>query len=58
MIVNFTVPAELAAAYANGNGTSAEPKGTTGFDLYYDMVFNGGSQSGLYYSVEDNFVVE
>ena len=57
-VVTFTVPADLAAAYVNGNGTSAEPKGATGFDLYYDMEFNGGAQSGLYYSVEDNFVVE
>ncbi len=57
-LVTFTVPAELAATYANGNGTSAEPKGATGFDLYYDMVFDGSAQSGLYYSVDDAFVVE
>ena len=57
-VITFTVPAELAAAYANGSGTSAEPKGDTGFDLYYDMVFDGSAQSGLYYSVNDNFVIE
>ena len=56
--VTFTVPAELAATYVNGSGTSAEPKGDTGFDLYYNMVFDGSAQSGLYYSVNDNFVVE
>ncbi len=56
--VTFTVPAELAADYATGSGTSAEPTGYTGFDLYYDMVFDGTAQSGLYYSVNDYFTVE
>lgn len=57
-VVTFTVPADLAATYATGNGTSAEPTGYTGFDLYYDMVFDGSVSSGLYYSVEDAFSVE
>ena len=55
--VTFTVPAELAADYANGSGTSAEPQGQTGFDLYYDLDL-GGNASSSYYSVNDNFVVE
>lgn len=58
IVVTFTVPAELAADYATGSGTSAEPQGSTGFDIYYDKVFNGTESKGLYYSVEDNFVVE
>ncbi len=56
--VTFTVPADLAADYATGSGTSAEPIGYTGFDLYYDQVFDGDASDGLYYSVYDNFVVE
>ena len=56
--VTFTVPADLAADYATGSGTSAEPIGYTGFDLYYDQVFDGDASTGLYYSVYDNFVVE
>jgi hypothetical protein len=56
--VTFTVPAELAAQYATGNETSAEPTGYTGFDLYYDMEFDGNLQSGLYYSVNDYFTIE
>ena len=56
--VTFTVPADLAADYATGSGTSAEPIGYTGFDLYYDQVFDGDASNGLYYSVYDNFVVE
>ena len=58
MLVSFYVPAELAAAYATGNGTSAEPSGYTGFDLYYDMEFDGDVTSGLYESVTDRFEVE
>ena len=57
-VITFTVPAELAADYATGSGTSEAPMGATGFDLYYSMVFNGSAQDGLYYSVNDNFVVE
>lgn len=53
----FTVPAELAADYATGSGTSANPSGYTGFDFYYTMNFDG-SVSSTYYSVEDAFVVE
>ena len=56
--VTFTVPAELAEAYVDGNGTSAEPEGYTGFDLYYSFTLDGADNSGLYYSVEDYFVVE
>ena len=55
--VTFTVPAELAADYATGSGTSAEPTGYTGFDLYYDLDFDG-SVSSAYESVEDSFEVE
>ena len=58
LIVSFNVPAELAAAYATGNGTSAEPTGYTGFDLYYDMEFDGDVTTGLYESVTDAFEVE
>ncbi|MBR6300706.1 MAG: hypothetical protein IKR36_07380 [Clostridia bacterium] len=57
-VITFTVPAELAADYATGSGTSAEPKGDTGFDLYFDLEFNGAASTGLYYSVNDSFVVE
>lgn len=55
--VIFTVPADLAADYATGSGTSAEPTGYTGFDLYYDMDVAGNASSS-YYSVEDSFVIE
>ena len=56
--ITFTVPAELAADYAIGSGTSAEPTGYTGFDLYYDMEFDGTPSAGLYYSAYDYFTVE
>ena len=55
--VVFTVPAELAEEYATGSGTSAEPKGETGFDLYYSYTFQGAANNGLYYSVDDVFEV-
>ncbi len=57
-VVTFTVPAELAADYATGSGTSAEPSGLTGFDMYYDMEFDGALSAGLYESVQDMFEVE
>ena len=58
-VVTFTVPAEIAADYATGSGTSPDPKGLTGFDFYYSQVFDGTPGAGLYYSVqEDYFVVE
>ena len=58
VVVTFTVPAELAADYATGSGTSENPSGLTGFDFYYDQVFDGAESSGLYYSVqEDHFEV-
>ena len=57
LYVTFTVPAELAEDYATGSGTSAEPAGDTGFDLYYNLTFNGSTSNGLYYSVNDNFEV-
>ncbi|MCR4576778.1 MAG: hypothetical protein K5784_02590 [Clostridiales bacterium] len=57
LVVTFTVPAELAADYATGSGTSAEPAGDTGFDIYYDLEFNGSVSAGQYYSVTDNFEV-
>ena len=56
--VAFTVPAEMAADYATGSGTSPNPVGMTGFTLLYDMTFDGSSSSGLYYSVTDLFSVE
>ncbi len=56
-VITFTVPAELAEVYATGNGTSAAPAGSTGFDFYYDQVFDGTTTSGLYYSVNDAFEV-
>ena len=57
-VITFTVPADLAADYATGSGTNAEPTGYTGFDLYYDMEFDGALSSGQYYSVTDNFTIE
>ena len=56
--VTFTVPAELAADYATGSGTSEEPTGYTGFDLYYSLDFDGSFTGGLYESVDDYFEVE
>ena len=56
--VTFTVPAELAEDYATGSGTSEEPAGATGFDLYYSMEMDGNVSAGLYYSVDDVFEVE
>ena len=58
LIVTFTVPAEIAEDYATGSGTSEEPKGETGFDIYYDTELDGNVSSGLYYSVDDVFEVE
>lgn len=55
--VTFTVPAELAADYATGSGTSEDPAGDTGFDIYYDMVLGGNTSTDNYYSVYDNFEV-
>ena len=54
--ITFTVPAELAEDYATGSGTSEEPEGYTGFDLYYDLDFNG-TVSSTYESVTDYFEV-
>ena len=56
--VTFTVPADLAADYATGSGTSENPQGATGFDFYYDYVLDGSEYLGNYYSAEDHFVVE
>lgn len=55
--VTFTVPAELAADYATGSGTSENPTGVTGFDLYYSYVFDGAENAGQTYSVDDTFVI-
>jgi hypothetical protein len=60
-VVTFTVPAELAADYATGSGTSENPQGATGFDFYYILDLDGnvsGADGSVYYSVNDNFVVE
>ena len=56
--VTFTVPAELAADYATGSGTSETPTGATGFDFYFDYTFDGTEATGNYHSVEDVFAVE
>lgn len=56
--VTFTVPAELAADYATGSGTSENPTGVTGFDLYYAYEFNGSTVGDQTYSVDDAFVIE
>lgn len=56
--VTFTVPADLAADYATGSGTSENPQGATGFDFYYDYTLDGTENTGNYYSVEDVFEVE
>lgn len=53
--VVFTVPADVAADYATGSGTSATPKGLTGFDFFYDMSFNGEEESGISYSVQEDY---
>ena len=55
--VTFTVPADLAADYATGSGTSATPSGATGFDFYYTITLDGNASS-TWYSVDDKFVVE
>ena len=55
-VVTFTVPAEVAADYAIGSGTSPTPMGITGFTLLYDMAFDGNVSSGLNYSATDIFV--
>ena len=56
--ITFTVPAELAADYATGSGTSENPAGATGFDFYYDYVLDGKEALGNIHSVDDVFVVE
>ena len=56
--ITFTVPADVAADYATGSGTSENPTGVTGFDFYYDYTLDGKETAGNYYSVEDTFVVE
>lgn len=56
-LVTFTVPADLAADYAIGSGTSEAKSGATGFDLYYSATV-AGNTSEAYYSVDDKFVVE
>ena len=55
--VTFTVPAELAEDYATGSGTSEEPAGATGFDLYYSFDLDGNTTAGQSYSVDDVFEV-
>ena len=56
--ITFTVPADIAADYATGSGTSENPAGVTGFDFYYDYTLDGKASEGNYYSVDDMFVVE
>ena len=57
VVATFTVPADLAADYATGSGTSETPTGYTGFDLYYSFEL-AGSASSATESVEDTFVIE
>ena len=57
VVVSFTVPAEVAADYATGSGTSETPTGYTGFDLYYSFDLAGNVSTGVE-SVEDAFVIE
>ena len=56
-VVTFTVPANLAADYATGSGTSAEPSGFTGFDIYYSYTVDGVAGSN-FYGTQDSFVIE
>lgn len=49
-VVTYTVTAELATAYSHGVENAL-----TGFDIYYDMVFDGDASEGNYYSIEANF---
>ncbi len=56
--VTFTVPAELAEDYATGSGKSEEPKGITGFDLYYDLTIDGNVSTDLIYGADDVFEVK
>lgn len=59
-VVTFVVPADVVAEFVNGHGTSENPEGYTGFDLYYALTFNGettGLDGSVYYSVEDYFNV-
>ena len=57
LTVTFTVPAELVADYIDGSGTSEDPEGYTGFDLYYTIELDGDASS-TYYSAYDYFDVE
>ena len=58
VVITFTVPAAIASDYATGSGTSPNPLGLTSFTMLYDMVFDGNTSSGLYYSVNDMFAAE
>ena len=55
--VTFTVPAALVADYIDGSGTSEDPEGLTGFDLYYTITIDG-TPTDTYYSVQDYFVLD
>ena len=57
ILVTFTVPADVAADFATGSGTSAEPTGFTGFDVYFTYTIDGASGSDMH-GVQDNFVIE
>ncbi|MCR5611375.1 MAG: hypothetical protein K6F68_06055 [Clostridiales bacterium] len=57
-VITFTVPADIAADYATGSGTSENPTGYTGFDFYYDLEFDGDTQSTYYSVSEDHFIVD
>jgi ABC-type transport system substrate-binding protein len=56
-VVNFTVPADIVEEFTKGEGLPEQPTGSTGFDIYYGLEFNG-EPSDTYHSVEDTFVIE
>lgn len=57
-LITFTVPADLAADYATGSGTSETPTGMTGFDFYFDYVYEGETSQGNLHSENDTFAAE
>ncbi len=57
IVITFTVPVEIVDEFTKGEGLPETPTGATGFDFYYGLEFNGGSED-TYYSTEDVFVIE
>ncbi|MBO4416061.1 MAG: hypothetical protein J5824_08815, partial [Lachnospiraceae bacterium] len=54
-VVNFTVPAEVVTEFTEGEGLPEDKTGYTGFDLYYDLDFDGGVSNSYYSISEDHF---